>query len=237
MLHSVDSVTQHSHPTVNAGTRSGMYGFLATLFRDQPTAELIDQFRDQVFREALSEAGVDLPDDFFARSDKQYLTELQVEYARLFIGPGKHISPHESVHRQDEESRLYGRSTVNIMQFLESTGFKFKTDYKGLPDHISVELEFMQTLTGWEAEALEEGNTKLATKCLNIERYFHQKHLVCWIPGFCTKVIKEAELPFYREIAKLTSDFIVMEEEHLTAAKHRIPTEGINNQSSIRGIH
>ena len=88
MLHSVDSVTQHSHPTVNAGTRSGMYSFLATLFRDQPTTELIDQFRDQVFREALSEAGVDLPDDFFARSDKQYLTELQVEYARLFIGPG-----------------------------------------------------------------------------------------------------------------------------------------------------
>ena len=237
MLHSVDSVTQHSRPTVSAGTRSGMYGFLATLFRDQPTTELINQFRDQVFREALSEAGVDLTDDLFARSDKQCLTELQVEYARLFIGPGKHISPHESVHRQDEESRLYGRSTVNIMQFLESTGFEFKTDYKGLPDHISVELEFMQTLTGWEAEALEEGNTKLVTKCLNIERYFLQKHLACWIPGFCKKVTEEAELPFYREIAKLMSDFIVMEEEHLTAAKHRFPTEGINNQSSIRGIH
>jgi putative dimethyl sulfoxide reductase chaperone len=236
MLQIVDSVTQHSHPTVDAGTRSVMYGFLATLFRDQPTTELIDQFRDQAFREALSEAGVNLPDDFFAGSDKQYLTKLQVEYARLFIGPGGHISPHESVHRKDEESRLYGQATVNVMEFLETAGFDFKTDYKGLPDHISVELEFMQTLTGWEAEALEEGNTKLATQCLDIEKYFFQQHLAHWIPGFCTKVAEDAELPFYREIAKLTSDFIVMEEEYLTAAKHHVPTEGINKQPSIRSI-
>ena len=36
---------------------------------------------------------------------------------------------------------------------------------------------------------------------------------------------------------KETLGEMVMEEEHLTAAKHRFPTEGINNQSSIRGIH
>ncbi len=237
MTNAMNTVHQDSYSAVNARTRSGIYSLLSTVFRDQPTTELIDQFRKQIFREALSEAGVNLPDDFFAGSEKQYLTELQMEYARLFIGPGKHISPHESVHRQDEESRLYGRSTVDIMQFLEATGFEFKTDYKGLPDHISVELELMQTLTGWEAEALEEGNTELATKCLNIERYFLQKHLAYWIPDFCKKVTEEAELPFYREIAKLTSDFILMEEEQLTAAKHRIPTEEIDKQSSIRSIH
>ena len=237
MTNAINTVHQDSYSTVNARTRSGIYSLLSTVFRDQPTTELIDQFRKQIFREALSEAGVNLPDDFFGGSGKQYLTELQVEYARLFIGPGKHISPHESVHRQDEESRLYGRATVNVMQFLETAGFEFKTDYKGLPDHISVELEFMQKLTGWEAQALEEGNTELVTKCLNIERYFLQKHLACWIPGFCKKVSDEAELPFYREIANLTSDFILMEKEQLTATKHCISTEGINNQSSIRSIH
>ena len=229
MLQTLESVTQHNYPSVEAGTRSGMYGFLATLFRDQPTAGLIEQFRDQVFREALSAAGVNLPDDFFAGSDKEYLTKLQVEYARLFIGPGKHISPHESVHRQGEESGLYGRATVSVKQFLEAAGFEFNADYKGLPDHISVELEFMQTLTGWEAEAWKMDDTDLVMKYLELETRFVQEHLVCWIPGFCTKVIEEAELPFYREIARLTSDFIMMEEAHLTAVKHRLPTERTDN--------
>ncbi len=237
MTNAMNTVHQDNYSAVNARARSGIYAILSTVFHHQPTTELIDQFRKQIFRAALLEAGVSLTDDFFGGSGEQYLTELQVEYARLFIGPGKHISPHESVHRQDEESRLYGRSTVNVMQFLEATGFEFKTDYEGLPDHISVELEFMQTLTEWEAQALEEGNTELATKCLNIERYFLQKHLAYWIPDFCKKVTEEAELPFYREIAKLTSDFILMEEEQLTAAKHRIPTEEIDKQSSIRSIH
>jgi putative dimethyl sulfoxide reductase chaperone len=237
MFQAMDNVTQCSNPSVNAGIRSGMYGLLATLYRDQPTSELIDQFRHPEFQEALSSAGVNLTSNFFDQSTQDCLTDLELEYTRLFAGPGKHISPHESVHRQDEESRLYGRATIAVKQYFDSVGFKLNDDYNGLPDHIVVELEFMQTLTGWETEAWETGDTELAMKCLELETRFIQEHLVRWVPAFCAKVTEEAELPFYRETAKLTSDFILMEEEHLTAAKNRIPTEGIDKQSSGRGIH
>jgi len=36
-------------------------------------------------------------------------------------------------------------------------------------------------------------------------------HLSHWIPDFCAKVRERAELPFYRVIATLTSDFILSE--------------------------
>ncbi|MEE8321325.1 MAG: molecular chaperone TorD family protein [Gammaproteobacteria bacterium] len=233
----MDRVDLVAHSAASTKARNGIYQFLSVLFRHELSAEQIDQMCDPEFRDALSRAGVVLPDNFFIQTGQQHLTDLEVEYARLFVGPGRHISPHESVHRQDEQSGLYGHATVAVKQFIETAGFGFQSNYKGLPDHISVELEFMQTLTGWEAEAWEKDDTDLAMQCLELETRFVQEHLVCWVPAFCTKVAEEAELPFYREIAKLTSDFIVMEEEHLTTAKHRIPTEGIDNQSSGRGIH
>jgi len=232
MLHAMDRVDLVGHSAANTKARSGMYRVLSVLFRQELSAGQIDQMRGPEFRDALSKAGVMLPDDFFIQTGPQHLADLEVEYARLFVGPGRHISPHESVHRKDEQSGLYGHATVSVKQFIETAGFRFQSDYKGLPDHISVELEFMQTLTRWEAEAWELDDTDLAMKCIELESRFVQEHLIYWIPPFCAKVVKEAELPFYREIAKLTSEFIVMEKKHLTAAKHTIPTEGIDHQSS-----
>ena len=229
MTASKEKISRSEH----AAARSGMYRLLAALFRSEPAAALIDQFRHPEFRDALSSAAFTLPDDFFAEANQQSLTELEVEYARLFIGPGWHISPHESVHREDEESGLYGRSTVKVRQFLETAGFTFQPDYTGLPDHISVEFEFMETLTGREVEAWETGDINLAMKCLEIETLFVQQHLTCWVPDFCTKVAEETELLFYREIAKLTRDFIEMEEEHLSTAKHRIPHTNGRDRESI----
>ncbi len=219
MTYIADKVDQPGNSVDNARIRSSMYGFLSTLFQHEPTAELLDQIRDPEFQDALSRAGVVLPGNFFDQPKKQCLTDLEVEYARLFIGPGKHISPHESVHRQDEDSRLYGRATVAVKQFFEAVGFKLQPDYTGLPDHISVEFEFMQTLSAWESEAWENGDIELARRCFEIENQFLHEHLLNWIPNFCTKLIEEADLSFYREIAKLVNDFIDMEIDQFLIAR------------------
>jgi TorA maturation chaperone TorD len=191
--------------------RSNIYGFLATVYCKELTKELLQHIKDPQFLGVLSDQGVQLDDDFLQRPEDELIEDLAIEYTRLFLGPDKHISPHESVHYERDDGdwgRLWGRSTVEVKKFIESAGLEYKPEYHGLPDHISVELEFMQEVSRREAQAWEEKDNDGALYCLNMERKFIEEHLVKWIPTFCDKVISEAELSFYREMAKLTKSLV-----------------------------
>ncbi len=200
-----------------AKQRSNIYGLFARIFREEITPSLLRQIKDPQFQGILSNLGLQLEDDFFDLPEEKLLEDLAVEYARLFLGPGKHISPHESVHLKGEEGdgALWGEATVEVKKFIESSGLEYKPDYRGMPDHISVELEFMKEVTNREARACEEKDNDGARHCLEIERKFIEEHLVRWVPLFCDKVIKDADLAFYGEIAKLTKSFIAFEKEEL----------------------
>lgn len=195
-----------------AEERSNIYGFLAGVYREEPTPSLLREIRGIRFREALSEAGVALGKDFLERPEQELLLDLAVEYTRLFIGPGKHVSPHESAQM---EGALWGRATSEVVRFIEGSGFRYKPVYRGIPDHISVELEFMQEVTRAEAKARERGDDGTVTSCLRIEKEFIDQHLARWVPRFCEKVVAEAELPFYREMAKLAHGFIESEKDEI----------------------
>ena len=73
----------------------------------------------------------------------------------------------------------------------------------------------MQQVTLREAQAWEEGDEDGALYCLKIEKKFIEEHLVRWIVSFCEKVIREAELPFYREMAALTKNLIEFEKKEI----------------------
>jgi TorA maturation chaperone TorD len=198
--------------------RSNIYGFLATVYRQEVTSDLLQQIKDPQFLGVLTSFGVNLNNNFIQYPEEDLLEDLAVEYARLFLGPGKHISPHESVHHQREDGqngKLWGASTVEIKKFIESLGLSYKPEYTGLPDHISVELELMQQITQREEQAWAEGDKNTALKCLKKEKKFIKEHLARWIPDFCNKVIQEAELPLYREMAKLTKNFIEFETKEI----------------------
>ena len=186
--------------------RSNLYGFLACVYRREPTADLIHRIKDPAFLERLADAGVELR-GYLERSDHELLAELGQEYTRLFLGPGKHVSPHESVHVPGGGS-LWGEATSAVKKFIEQVGVDYQPDYTGIPDHISVELEFMQRLTDAEARAWGRGDEAGATGCLSIERRFIEEHLSRWITCFCDNVIQEARHPFYAQLAAMTSEFI-----------------------------
>ena len=106
---------------------------------------------------------------------KELIEDLAVEYARLFLGPDKHISPHESVHHERDGGdwgALWGKSTVEVKKFIESAGLEYISEYSGMPDHISVELEFMQQATSREAQAWESNDSEGALYCLKMEKKF-----------------------------------------------------------------
>jgi TorA maturation chaperone TorD len=210
--------TEKQERTAVAKQRSNVYGLLATVFRKEVTSELLQEMKAPQFMGVLYDLGIDVLDDLSQRPEEEFLDDLAVEYARLFLGPGKHISPHESVHHQREDGRwgqLWGETTVEVKRFIESAGLHYRSEYTGLPDHISVELEFMQQLTGCEAQAWADNDEEKALYCRKIEKRFVEDHLGSWIPVFCDRITQEADLSFYRGMAKLTKHFMEVERQEI----------------------
>ena len=201
-----------------ARQRSDIYGFLAMVYRQEVNSDFLEQIKDPRFLGVLSDLGIQFDDDFLDKPEKELLEDLAIEYTRLFLGPGRHISPHESIHHEKDNSKwgqLWGDSTVEVKKFIETTGLEYETDYKGLPDHISVELEFMQQLTLREEQAWGDSDADGAAYCRKIEEKFIEEHLIPWVPEFCEKIMQEAELPFYRDLAALTRNFIEFEKDEI----------------------
>ncbi len=203
--------TERQDKADEANHRSHVYGLLATVYRQEITSDLLRRIKDPQFLGVLSRLGVEFQSDFLEKPEEVLLEDLAVEYAMLFVGPGKHISPHESVHHEIEEGKwgqLWGDATVAVKKFIEATGLNYDPAYKGIPDHISVELELMEMLSRREAQAWSEGNQEEALSLLEVELRFVRNHLSCWVPTFCDKIVAAAELSFYRELAALTRRFI-----------------------------
>ena len=201
-----------------ATARANMYGLLADVYREEPSEAFLSNLRDPEFSGTLK--ALDIPlDDMLDNSPSQQLAEdLAVEYTRIFIGPGPRISPHESLHveaRYGEENGLWGRPTVAVKKFMEAAGLEVDDKFDGMPDHITVEFEFMQRLLEKEAEAWSKQDLELATNILNIEMKFYDEHLSLWILSFCDKIIENADHAFYKQFAEVTKDFIVFENDTL----------------------
>ncbi len=195
--------------------RSSLYGFLASVYRAEPAEELLREIRKDSFKDALKAVGVDLGKALEGGSDKKILDDLAVEYTRLFIGPGNHVAPYAAVYLGGEGASLWGPETIWVKKFIEAAGFDYRTDYHDLPDHVAVELEFMQEISANEAEALENEDRERAGKLKRVEEEFMTTHMAKWVPGFCRQVQDRAELPFYGALARLTEDFILSEAETL----------------------
>lgn len=197
-----------------AEKRSNIYGLLSLIYRQEPTIEIVRELRKPEFIQTLVDWGVSLNKKFITQSDEQTVQDLSVEYTRLFIGPGKHIPPYESVHRR-EEGLLWGESTVTVKKLIEFLGLNYRDDFSDIPDHISVEFEFMQKLTNREKEAREQNDKKTVLRCLEFEKKFTDEHLSQWISTFCDKVTKVSNNSFYGQMAKLTKKFIKFDKKQI----------------------
>ncbi|MEJ1297413.1 MAG: molecular chaperone TorD family protein [Candidatus Sedimenticola sp. (ex Thyasira tokunagai)] len=201
----------------SATSRSGVYGLLTTVFREEPTEAFINDLRGPRLSGVFSEMDVDLGESFFADPESTVAEALAVEFTRLFIGPGRHISAHESIFTEvdGDSGSLWGAKTVEVKKFIETTGIDYEAGFSGLPDHVSVELEFMHKLSEWEADKWLHGDRKSAEYCQSVQRMFLEKHLLCWLPQLCDAVMDQAEMPFYRAMAELTKSYIELERQDM----------------------
>ena len=205
-----------------AGTakeRRGLYGFLAEVFRAAPTPELLRRIKDNGFLETLTAAGAHLGGGFLQRPEDELLEDLAVEYTRLFLGPGKHVQPYAAIYLGGAGASLCGLATVWARDFMERAGFTLTPEHHGLPDHVSVELEFMAGMAEREARAMEGADLEAAAECRRIKKAFLQSHLGRWLREFCGHAAEHAELTFYREMARLAGRFVESEIAYFAEAK------------------
>ena len=191
---------------------SHLYGFLALIFREEISVELLRMLRTPQMQQNLLDVGIELDETFLTEDEQTLLESLAVEYTALLLGPGGHVNPHESV-QADKDGYLWGERTAAVRDFIERAGVDYSETFNGIPDHISVELEFMAMLTRFEGEEWQAENAERAANCLEYEREFLTVHLGIWCTQFCQQIIEQAEVSFYRQMAGLLRDFVASEVE------------------------
>ncbi|MCP4767462.1 MAG: molecular chaperone TorD family protein [Gammaproteobacteria bacterium] len=203
----------------NARLRSNMYGLLAAIFREEPSGALIKELRSPRLSGVLSDLGINLGEVFYNSSEAELTGILGLEFTRLFIGPSDHVSAHESVFTEMDggmSGGLWGATTVKVKNFIETAGLDYKPEFSGVPDHISVELEFMQKLTESEADKWDRHDPEGAEFCQTVQHKFIEEHLSTWIPQFCDAVLAKAKMPFYQAASELAKNYLEVEQQSIT---------------------
>ena len=115
-------------------------------------------------------------------------------------------------------SGQYGRDRLRVMEELVRfyNFFGLRISPGTMPDHVTVELEFMHFLAFKEAEARDAGGD--IDSYVRAQRDFLQRQLVNWWPLLAAAVKRQRPLPFHRSLVALAGRFFDAERTHLQRA-------------------
>jgi TorA maturation chaperone TorD len=193
-----------------AARRARAYAFLASLYAWAPDAGLLA--RMAAIARVSNPAALDPVAASLAflpvQDDAEGLAEaLAVEHARLFGGIQKDYGlapPYESLWRGGPGA---GDGAVALALAYREASYEPAGD--GLPpDHLAEELRFMAALCHGEAEFAATGLGDDAGWARARQAAFLRKHLLAWVPTYCTAVAEAAHEPFFRALAEATADAI-----------------------------
>jgi TorA maturation chaperone TorD len=144
--------------------------------------------------------------------------DLLVDYTRLFLGPVEALArPYASVWMGGDKA-LMQETTMAVVKLYEEGGFEIADDFRELPDHIAVELEFLYLLLFRESLALGSAGPAAQPAAAALRKHFLDGHLARWVGPFTAALKGGAQSAFYRELAELTHRFVTLEAARLTAA-------------------
>jgi TorA maturation chaperone TorD len=154
----------------------------------------------------------------FAAADLQ---DLLVDYTRLFLGaPQALAKPYSSVWLTGQPE-LMQDSAMELLKLYEQGGFEIDPEFRDLPDHVAVELEFLYLLTYQQNQARAHGNDQALQAVELLRTAFLIGHLGRWLGPFILAVHDHAQCEFYRELAEFTELFVRLEGQRQdTAMRH-----------------
>ncbi len=100
-----------------------------------------------------------------------------------------------------------GDSTMKVIEAYQREGLSKNDDFKDLPDHIAVEMEFMSYLLFKEREALLKSDQDTAREYVNKQEDFSSNSIRPWVHQFCSRIKEGTENEFYRSLADCLSVF------------------------------
>jgi len=134
--------------------------------------------------------------------------DLEIDYARLFMGPFNLLAPPYGSVYLENERRVMGASTADVQKRYQTAGLDVATGFKDAPDHIAAELEFMHFLIFKTMEAANQGDVNRVDTCLLTQQSFLEVHLGAWVVEFVGNVVDNAKTSFYRNLGRATEAFI-----------------------------
>ena len=202
--------------------RENMYRLLARLYRSEVDAGLLATLQTLTFPEKvendLLSSGYRRFAEYLAEPGADPLTDLAVDYARVFLAAGvaKGVMaiPCESVYTS-REHLLMQDAWEAVRKIYAEHGIGKTVDDGLYEDHIALELDFMAHLTALAETAAKANDIRQLAELLAQARQFLKNHLLNWIAPFAADVRKTATSSFYLALVDMTEGFLNIEDELL----------------------
>jgi len=136
-------------------------------------------------------------------TDETFL-DLQEDYSRLFIGPGKVIAPPWESVFFNESRQTFQEQTLQVRSWYRRYGVEPEKLFREPDDHIGLEINFLVHLLGLANQALDKKDQSEFDTLIDARRLFLSEHPLKWAFSWCSLVIEHARTDFYKGMAYLT---------------------------------
>ncbi|MCL1798422.1 MAG: molecular chaperone TorD family protein [Eggerthellaceae bacterium] len=202
--------------------RAASYAMLQRLFAKELDQDYLDQMTSMRLKASTGNDKVDrayrLLSSFLGSRWERTLTELAVDYSKVFIGSGKSAYeaayPFESVYL-GEERRLMQEPRDEVLAEYRAAGLAKLDSFLDCEDHVAAEFEFMRVLAQRTLEGYRAGEADRAVELLEVQRRFIREHLARWLPKLSADMQKFAQSDFYRFLALYSEGFLETDSEFL----------------------
>ncbi len=183
---------------MNNEYRLYIYAFLSRVMSNIADRRFITDLKGN--QQMLEIIGEETMQWFNESSEDELLEALNVDYTSMFL---LNTQPVESFVLDAKNETLIGLQNP-AMGFYFKHGFELNMDQTELmaPDHLSIELAFMQTLV-FRNESIGQ-----------IE--FMNEHLFAWVVPYMLGMKGMATTPFYRDICDFMVEFLAADYEFLS---------------------
>ncbi|MDP2680924.1 MAG: molecular chaperone TorD family protein [Rhodoferax sp.] len=207
-----------------ASAREDLFRFLSACFYE-PAPEFAEEKLFDSIRLAANTVHPDLAEparrlgEAFVAQDLQ---SLLVDYTRLFLGPIEALASPYGASWLNLPTVTDDNPPPAVLALYSAGGFEIDPEFRELPDHVAVELEFLYLLTfnSNRAQAADKAD-ELADLDLLRSRFLGE-HLGVWIGPFAAAIKQGAATVFYRELAEFTERFLQFESVSVDLCQSRL---------------
>lgn len=201
--------------------RRQAYAFLSSAFAHPPSQEEVTALRENGFfasaTEMFSEKALGPLRKFAKCTEPVAETECgtRLEFMNLFKVPGaQYVTPYESVFQdtrdtegQKSKGLMMGGAAGDVQKWYRLAALKISSEYKDLPDHISLELSYLAHLCAAEEKFASTADEGKLTRAWEMQRDFLAAHIVPWVEALCTAIHEKTQHPYFEAVAEMVVEF------------------------------